>query len=84
MAYAVAPVVTDCGGSPELVIDDVCGLVVPPNDAQGLADAIRRLHGDPELRTRFGAAARERIRRDFRIEDTIEKTHALYRSLAGR
>jgi glycosyltransferase involved in cell wall biosynthesis len=83
MAYAVAPVVTDCGGSPELVIDGVCGLVVPPNDAQGLADAIRRLHDDPELRARFGAAARERIRRDFRIEDTIEKTHALYRGLVG-
>jgi glycosyltransferase involved in cell wall biosynthesis len=84
MAYAVAPVVTNSGGSPELVIDGVCGLVVPPNDPRALADAIRRLHDDRELRTRFGAAARERIRRDFRIEDTIEKTHALYRSLAGR
>ncbi len=84
MAYAVAPVVTDCGGSPELVIDDVCGLVVPVNDPSALCDAIRRLHDDPALRARLGAAARERIRRDFRIEDTIERTHELYRSLVGR
>lgn len=84
MAYAVAPVVTDCGGSPELVIDGICGLVVPVNDAAALANAIRRLHDDRELRARLGAGARERIRRDFRIEDTIEKTHELYRSLLGR
>jgi len=84
MAYAVAPVVTNCGGSPELVTNGVCGLVVPVNDAAALADAIGRLHDDPELRARLGAGARERIRRDFRIEDTIEKTHALYRSLVGK
>ena len=84
MAYAVAPVVTNCGGSPELVVDGVCGLVVPVSDVGALAKAIRRLHDDRELRSRLGAGARERIRRDFRIEDTIEKTHALYRSLVGR
>lgn len=84
MAYGVAPVVTDCGGSPELVVDGVCGLVVPVRDAAALAEGIGRLHDDPELRRRLGAAARERIRRDFRIEDTIERTHALYRSLLAR
>src|SRR5690606_28361655 len=81
MAYGVAPVVTDCGGSPELVQDGVSGLVVPVNDAPALARAIRKLHDDPELRARLGAAARERIRKDFRIEDTIARTLALYRSL---
>jgi glycosyltransferase involved in cell wall biosynthesis len=63
------------------VIDGGCGLVVPVNDPGALADAIGRLHDDPALRACLGAAARERIRRDFRIEDTIERTHALYRSL---
>lgn len=81
MAYGVAPVVTDCGGSPELVQDGVCGLVVPVADAPALARAIRTLHDDPDRRARLGAAARERIRNDFRIEDTIARTLALYRSL---
>jgi glycosyltransferase involved in cell wall biosynthesis len=81
MAYAVAPIVTDCGGSPELVVDGVSGLVVPVRDPQALADAIIKLYEDADLRTRFGRAARERIRDDFRIEETIAQTLALYRSL---
>jgi glycosyltransferase involved in cell wall biosynthesis len=76
--------VTDCGGSPELVVDGVSGLVVPAGDAAALAGAIRRLHGDDPLRARFGAAARERIGTAFRIEDTIAKTLALYESIAGK
>jgi glycosyltransferase involved in cell wall biosynthesis len=83
MAYGVAPVVTDCGGSPELVVHGTSGLVVPVGDAEALADAIRKLQGDERLRKRLGAAARERIARDFRIEDTIAKTYALYATLVA-
>ncbi len=83
MAYGIAPVVTDCGGSPELVVQGVSGLVVPVADAEALAAAIRTLHDDAALRARLGRAARERIGRDFRIEDTIAKTYALYASLAA-
>jgi glycosyltransferase involved in cell wall biosynthesis len=81
MAYGVAPVVTDCGGSPELVVNAESGLVVPVADAPALAAAVRRLYDDPALRRRIGAAARERIRTAFRIEDTIAQTLELYRSL---
>lgn len=81
MAYGVAPVVTNCGGSPELVVDGTSGLVVPVRDARALAEAIERLHDDAGLRRRLGTAARERIRSSFRIEDTIAQTLDLYRSL---
>jgi glycosyltransferase involved in cell wall biosynthesis len=81
MAYGIAPVVTDCGGSPEVVVDGVSGIVVPVRDVPALAAALKRLHDDAELRRRMGAAARERIRHDFRIEDTIAKTLELYRGL---
>jgi glycosyltransferase involved in cell wall biosynthesis len=81
MAYGVAPVVTDCGGSPELVVHEVSGLVVPVADVAALAGAIRALHDDAALRARLGRAARERIARDFRIEETIAKTYALYAGL---
>ena len=83
MAYGVAPVVTDCGGSPELVRHGVSGLVVPVSDPGALAAAIRMLHDDAALRARLGAGARERIRLDFRIDDTIAKTLALYRELVA-
>lgn len=81
MAYRIPPVVTDSGGSPELVVDGVSGLVVPPRDAQALADAIEKLYRDPQLRVRMGNAARERIATNFRNEDTVRKTIALYEEL---
>ncbi len=84
MAYARPAVVTNCGGSPELVIDGVSGLVVPVRDAAAIAAAISRLYEDRDLRHRLGQAARERIGRHFRIEDTIDQTLALYRSLVPR
>jgi L-malate glycosyltransferase len=83
MAYGVAPVVTACGGSPELVVRGISGLVVPVADTDALAMAVGTLFDDAALRARLGAAARERIGRDFRIEDTIAKTHALYASLVA-
>jgi len=81
MVYRVAPVVTDAGGSPELVVDGESGFVVPPRDAQGLADAIEKLYRDDDLRKRMGNAARERIATTFRNEDTVLKTIALYKEL---
>jgi glycosyltransferase involved in cell wall biosynthesis len=83
MAYGIAPVVTDCGGSPELVVHGSSGLVVPVADAQALAAAIRTLYDDAPLRARLGSAARQRIARDFRVEDTIAKTLALYAELVA-
>jgi len=81
MAYRVPPVVTDCGGSPEIVIDGESGIVVPVRNAAAISAAVRRLYDDAELRRRMGEAARERIGTHFRIEDTIAQTVALYRSL---
>lgn len=83
MAYRVPPIVTDSGGSPELVVDGQCGIVVPVEDSQAIADAIERLYRDPALRQRLGDAARERIATHFRNEDTVSKTIALYESLVA-
>jgi glycosyltransferase involved in cell wall biosynthesis len=81
MAYGVPPIVTDVGGSPELVEHDVSGIVVPPGDADALAKAILRLWKQPELGRAFGRRGRERIERDFSIRTTIARTAALYREL---
>ena len=81
MAYGVAPVVTDSGGSPELVEDRKSGLVVPPGDSSALAEAIMELKNNPEARLALGRSARERIADHFRIQDTIDRTLGLYREL---
>ena len=81
MAYGIAPLVTAVSGNTELVIDRECGLVVPPGDEQALADAMEWLYDHPEERRRMGEAARERIGSEFRSEDTVQKTLALYREI---
>jgi glycosyltransferase involved in cell wall biosynthesis len=57
------------------------GLVVPPGDAAALHDAILRLGSDAALRTRLGAAARERVEREFTAERMAARTVALYREV---
>lgn len=81
MAYRVPPVVTDSGGSPELIVDGESGYIVPPRDSQALADAFEKLYRDADSRNRMGEAARDRIATNFRNEDTVRKTIALYEEL---
>ena len=66
MASGCAVVVTGVGGLPELVDDDVDGLVCEPNP-ESLAAAVRRLVRDPALRRRLGTAARARARRHAQV-----------------
>lgn len=83
MAYRVPPIVTNSGGSPELVIDGESGIIVPVDDSRAIARAIERLYRDPALAKRLGDAARLRIGTAFRHQDTVAKTLALYASLAN-
>jgi L-malate glycosyltransferase len=48
---------TAVGGVPQMVTDNVNGLVVPPGSPMLLADALERLIEDPELRARLGRQA---------------------------
>ena len=52
-----------------LVRHEETGLVVPAGDAAALAAALRRLHGDPELRARLGAAGRAAVARGYSHAD---------------
>ena len=58
MACAVPVIAVDRWGPREIVTDGETGLLVPPADAIGLADAMTRLAEDPALRARLGAAGR--------------------------
>jgi glycosyltransferase involved in cell wall biosynthesis len=64
-ALATARPVVSCAvsGVPELVRDGETGLLVPPDDAAALADAVERLAADPVLRARLGAQGRVLVER---------------------
>lgn len=77
------PVVTsDDGGVSEAVSDGVEGFVVPVREPMQMAEALRVLALDPELRYRMGAAARRRVQQMFRLADQIEAFIALFESTA--
>ena len=65
MAMGVPVVSTPTAGIPELVIDDVNGVLVPPRNPAALAAAIRRLLGDEDLRRRLALRASEDVRARF-------------------
>jgi glycosyltransferase involved in cell wall biosynthesis len=58
MMFGKPVISTTAGGIPEVVEHGVTGLLVPPGDAQALADAMRGLIDDADLRARMGEAGR--------------------------
>lgn len=57
MASGIPCIGTRSGCIPELIVHEVTGILVAPDDADDLAAAIERLVTDPELRVRLSAAA---------------------------
>jgi len=49
----------------DVIVDNETGLLVEPGDSAGLARAIESLAGDPSLRLRLGAAARQCVESTF-------------------
>ena len=70
---------TRAGGTPEMIVEDETGLLVPVADAAALAGAIARLAGDAGLRRRMGAAGRSRVEAHFSLSVMTDKVEALYR-----
>lgn len=82
MARGMCVVATDVGGIPDLVADGTSGVLVPPDDVDALAEALRTVVDDAQLRARLGAAALERARADFDVAAAWRRVDALYRELA--
>jgi glycosyltransferase involved in cell wall biosynthesis len=80
MAYGIPPIVTDSGGSPELIENEISGIIIPPGRPEKIAAAILKLYEDDEGRKAMGENARKRIASTFKIETTIGKTLQLYES----
>ena len=83
MASGLPVVASRVGGIPEEVGDEG-GLLVEPEDVDGIAAAVIRLAAEPDLRASLGAAGRRRIERLFTLERQAEGLDAAYRAaLAG-
>jgi glycosyltransferase involved in cell wall biosynthesis len=78
-AAAGRPIVTtDMPGCREVVSDGRNGYLVPPRDAEALANALERLSTNAELRRRMGSEGRRRAEESFGLEAVIQQTLSLY------
>lgn len=81
MACGLPIVASQSGGTPELVADGQTGILVPPMDAFGFADAVETLAHQPRLRLGMSENARERARRHFTADMPVERYMELYGKL---
>jgi L-malate glycosyltransferase len=83
MASGVPVVVTAVGGNPELVRHGIDGLHVPRGDATAAAAAILQILDDPELASRMGHAARQRVAERYQLDAAVAAYIRLYRNLCS-
>lgn len=79
-----AIVATDVPGCREIVEHGINGLLVPPKDANSLAEAMLKLAKDPGLRLQMGQNGRKKVLREFDDKIVIKKTMEIYKKVGSQ
>jgi glycosyltransferase involved in cell wall biosynthesis len=78
------PVIASTVGSlPEVVSDEVTGLLVEPDDVPDLAAALIRIADSPTLRRELGERSVIRAREDFSLAEMVNRTVSVYNEVLG-
>jgi glycosyltransferase involved in cell wall biosynthesis len=81
LAMGLPVVSTTVGSIPDVVIEGETGFVVPPRDAQALADRVLPLLDDAGLRARMGANGRALVERFYSIDKMLDRMEEVYSTL---
>ena len=81
MAMQKPVVATNVGGIPEIVMDEHTGLLVPPQDAWALCQALERLLLNRENWNVMGIAGRKRVEQMFSLDKNVQITQHLYEEI---
>ena len=76
-------VVTRVQGLPEVVVDGKTGLIVPAEDVPAIAEALRRLVLQPELRRRMGKAGRGFVRERYEFAGNVSQMIEVYEQVSS-
>jgi N-acetyl-alpha-D-glucosaminyl L-malate synthase BshA len=79
MCFACPSIASQVGGIPEVVENNVTGLLVPFGDSEEMARAVENLIQDATRRKNFGRAAQIRARENFSANVIVPRYEALYR-----
>jgi len=77
-SQGLACVSTAVSAIPELIEDGVTGVLVAPDAAEALAQALAALIADPARRQALGGAGQARVRERFRLESNLERLAAKF------
>jgi glycosyltransferase involved in cell wall biosynthesis len=83
MCFGCPSVAPSVGGIPEVVQDQISGLLVPFGDVDKHVRAVERLIQNPKLRIELGQAAQKRAREFFSAEAIVPQYEALYRRVCA-
>ena len=83
MQYSLPIISTFQGGIPSIVIDGKTGFLIPKKNIEVLADAMRKVAADPELRIRMGEASRARYEQLFTVEKFEQSLTRLLKKAVG-
>ena len=83
MASGKPMIASNAGGNPEIVDDNVSGLLVRTGDQRGLAQAIAALAADEGLRSRLAAGAIRKVKA-FTASSVVPRIEAVYREVLAR
>jgi glycosyltransferase involved in cell wall biosynthesis len=78
LAAGIPVVATDAGGTKNVVDDGESGFLTAIGDIDALAERLRRLECNPELRARLGTNGAERMRERFSTRRMVDEVAALY------
>lgn len=75
---------TRTGAVPEILDEGRAGLMVPPEDVKALAEALRKLMADGEMRRNLGDAAKKRFEESFHPDRVMGEILEVYREAIKR
>jgi len=83
MSMKVPQVAFKVGGIPNVVVDGETGILVPPDDIETMAQAIRELIRSPELVREMGEKSLAHVKQNFSLEDSCRRLYDLYQSCSA-
>jgi len=78
MAMGIPCISTYIAGIPELIRNEVDGLLVMPSDTEALKAAIVRLMDNGELSSRLGSAGRQRVLEKYNLDRNVERLGQIF------
>lgn len=78
MASQIPVIATDVSGTKQVIIPGETGILVPPGNAQQLANAMRQIISDPEKAKEMAIAAKQRVEKYFSAQKQAKDHIALF------